>query len=187
MNYAPVNIVEYIQSDGSQFIDTGFNPNQDTGIIIKFQLTSVETWQCIIGAANDEQNSDSYSIWNSGTEFGFYYASENLDWSGISNLDVHVMTSNKNTATIDENTISLAYTPFVTNYPINIFAPNYAGDRPYPASMKLYYCQIFDNGEKVRDYIPCKDSNGTACLYEMLSGTYIYNSGAGSFISGPEI
>ena len=63
--------LEYIQSSGTQYIDTGFKPNQDTGITIDFQLTSVSSWQCIVGAANNSSNTDSCSIWHSGTYFAF--------------------------------------------------------------------------------------------------------------------
>ena len=35
-----VNYVEYIGSDGAQYIDTGFVPNQDTRVVCEFDYTT---------------------------------------------------------------------------------------------------------------------------------------------------
>ena len=36
-------------------------------------------------------------------------------------------------------------------------------------------------GEKVIDLYPALDDQGIACLYDMVSGGYFYNSGTGEF------
>ena len=50
--------------------------------------------------------------------------------------------------------------------------------------MKLFSCQIYDNGTLIRDYLPCLDKDGVACLYDKVSETYFYNQGTGEFIAG---
>jgi hypothetical protein len=47
--------------------------------------------------------------------------------------------------------------------------------------------KIYDNGNLVRDYFPAKDSNGSVCLYDLVSRQYAYNAGNGEFIAGPEV
>lgn len=48
--------------------------------------------------------------------------------------------------------------------------------------------QWIDTGESIiKDYRPCLDDNGTPCMWENVSKEYVYNSGTGSFVSGPEV
>ena len=53
------------------------------------------------------------------------------------------------------------------------------------SSMRLYYCKIYDNNDLVRDFIPVRDYNGIACLYDKVENKYYYNQGTGEFIAGP--
>jgi hypothetical protein len=38
----------------------------------------------------------------------------------------------------------------------------------------------------VRDYIPALDENGVACMFEAISGEFVYNDGTGDFLAGNE-
>ena len=91
--------LEYIQSSGTQYVDTGLNPNQDFGVTIDFQMTTVSGWQCIFGAANSAQNADEYGVWHNGTNFGFYYASTNVTVSAEATAR-HLFVCSKNTITV---------------------------------------------------------------------------------------
>ena len=42
--------LEYIQSSGTQYIDTGFKPNQDTRVTMDFQLLNENGWRVLFGA-----------------------------------------------------------------------------------------------------------------------------------------
>jgi hypothetical protein len=61
---------------------------------------------------------------------------------------------------------------------------NNAGSAIWYGSIKLYACQIYDNGTLVRDYVPCVNPNGTGGLYDKVSGEFFANAGAGSFTVG---
>lgn len=50
----------------------------------------------------------------------------------------------------------------------------------YGCSFKLYRCRCIKGGVVVRDFIPWM-SGGTKCLKDILTGSYYYNSGTGSF------
>lgn len=52
---------------------------------------------------------------------------------------------------------------------------------------RIYYLKFYESGVLTRNYIPCKDINGTPCFYEAVTGATIYNSGSGSFIAGGEV
>ena len=53
-------------------------------------------------------------------------------------------------------------------------------------SLRIYSCKIYDNGTLVRDFKPYYDSNGVACLFDAVSGTYYYNAGTGVFTASEE-
>lgn len=51
---------------------------------------------------------------------------------------------------------------------------------------KLYSCQIFQGESIVRNFAPCKDSSGTAGLYDLIEGSF-YSGLGGSLTPGPAI
>lgn len=179
--------VEYIESSGTQYIDTGVKPNQDTGVTIDFQLTNVSSWQCIFGAANSKQNADEYGVWHTGTQFGFYYASTNVT-VGADATTRHQFVCSKNSLSVDGTAYSSpAYTNFTTNYNLILGAVNYAGNINYSASVKLYSAKIYANGVLVRDFIPCKNVNGVVGLWDNVNNQFYTNSGSGTFTAGRDV
>ena len=80
-----------------------------------------------------------------------------------------------------------------TERPLYVFAANWGGSANLFAKAKLYGLQIWrknantGNLDPVRDFVPCKDENGVACLYDLVGGQYFYNSGSGSFNTGAEL
>ena len=51
----------------------------------------------------------------------------------------------------------------------------------------MYSCDIYDGPALVRQYVPCKDSDGPWGLFELVSGQFSINAGSGDFTAGPEI
>lgn len=179
--------LEYIQSSGTQYVDTGLNPNQDFGVTIDFQMTTVSGWQCIFGAANSAQNADEYGVWHNGTNFGFYYASTNVTVSAAATAR-HLFVCSKNSIAVDGAAAgSPAYTSFQTNYPLLLGAINYAGSKMYGSQIKIYSAKIYQNGTLVREFIPCKNAAGVIGLWDDVNSVFYQNAGSGVFTAGPEV
>ena len=80
-----------------------------------------------------------------------------------------------------------------------LFARNRNGAIDYGCEMRLYYFKLFDNGNIVRNLIPCysttivTDVNGKSCpsgtkgLYDTVEGKFYTNQGTGEFIAGPDV
>ena len=74
-----------------------------------------------------------------------------------------------------------------------IFAANWGGSANYFAKAKLYRLVIQRKNastgvlEPVRHFVPCRNGNGVACLYDIVSGGYFGNSGSGSFEEGAPV
>ena len=179
--------LEYIQSSGTQYVDTGLNPNQDFGVTIDFQMTTVSGWQCIFGAANSAQNADEYGVWHNSTNFGFYYASTNVTVSAEATAR-HLFVCSKNSIAVDGAAASSpAYTSFQTNYPLLLGAINYAGSKMYGSQIKIYSAKIYQNGSLVREFIPCKNAAGVIGLWDDVNSVFYQNAGSGVFTAGPEV
>ena len=65
-----------------------------------------------------------------------------------------------------------------------LFGVNSNGSASFLSPIKLYSCQIYDNGTLVRDFWPCYDPDGVACLYDKVEKKYYYNAGTGAFTAG---
>ena len=50
---------------------------------------------------------------------------------------------------------------------------------------RLWSCQVWYDGQMVRNLIPCRNPDGVVGLYCLVTGQFYSNSGTGSFIAGP--
>lgn len=178
--------VEYIESSGNQFIDTGFKPNQDTKVVVDFHLieggtkgifgarTSFDSLTYIFIAISDNYRSD-------------YNNTVGSIISVTNQLSRMTVVKDKNVTTIDGNSDAISYSSFQCEHSMYLFACNNSGSEYWQSKMRLYSCKIYDNGTLVRDFIPVKDASGVACLYDKVSQTYFYNAGTGSFTAGAEL
>lgn len=180
--------LEYIQSSGTQYIDTGFKPNQDTRVVTKFDMIQTDTtWRKLWGSASGTYDLD-FALWNDGTtKLQSYYGTKTNNTVPITSMSLNV-DANKNiwkysgeTITFDKNNFTCAYSMYVFN--VN------KDDHPeyLPGMMKLYLFKIYDNDVLVRDFIPCKNPSGTVGLYDSVNNQFYQNAGSGTFIAGPEI
>ena len=65
-----------------------------------------------------------------------------------------------------------------------LFGNNENNNVLYRSKAKVFRCQIYDNGTLVRDFWPCYDPDGVACLYDKVEEKYYYNAGTGAFTAG---
>ena len=177
--------VEYIESSGAQYIDTGFKPNQDTRIVVDFQMTAENDALAandIFGARNSASSKAFAVQWNiANNQFQHFYNNgyDNLDFG---DLDIRqVVEMNKNVFTLNGVTHTRTYASFQCDYTLYIFAVNNAGSAQFYSKMRLYSCQIYDNGTLVRDFVPCFNTNGEMGLYDLSEEVFYQNAGTGSF------
>ena len=179
--------VEYIQSSGTQYIDTGFKPNQDTRLMVDMEVLTGTTSFLFGARANSSANSSSNSFSMpqiSGTSLrADYGATETaIAISPTQRLSIDM---NRNTTTVNGNSVTAAAQTFTGSYSLVLFSANTAGTVNSTKTVaKLYSCRIYDNGTPVRDYVPCTNSAGTAGLYDLVNGVFYTNAGTGTFAVG---
>lgn len=213
--YAPVTVnvgglpagyqrVQYVQSNGGQYINTGVNSK--SGLMIFADLSVDDfgsAWQLFfgggIGNANDIIKIGIQTRANMTIQYGKAYK----DFSPAPYLDLNtratVLALNKGilingmlfqgAATMSgSGTSDYGYT-FSTSIPIYLFASNEADDGT-PVGMnvsriKLYEAAIFDTSilNIIHHYIPCvRLEDNIAGLYDIIDGAFLRSAGPNDFV-----
>lgn len=174
--------VQYIQSSGTQYVDTGFKPNQDSRVLIK--LSTSETGSHTMFGADFSWTDDGFAL---GVGFT-HYEKETGTISGLNNGSPHEVDFNKNIIFMDGSTVlTMVASTFSVPHNLALFANNRAGGIQEKTTMALYYCRIYDGNTIIRDYIPCKNAGGAVGLYDLVDGKFYGNAGTGSFTAGPVV
>lgn len=188
-------MLEYIQSSGTQYINTGFNPKGTTKVVFDFQMVNQGTsQQGVFGSRPGTSGRFTVFTGQSGTsDLQVDYNTEQTLASvsnPITGLNVNDRTviEVSNSLIINGNTIkTVSAVSFTSTYSLFLFANNNVGTAQIPGTLKLYSCQIYDNGTLVRDFIPCKNVDGTVGLWDDVNGVFYGNAGTGTFTEGPVV
>ena len=180
--------LEYIKSNGQQFIDVGYKPNSNIRVVADHELISGDSYPTVFGAWDKSvDNAFIYvCLTDLQTAVPFYDASsENVSLNCVGR---HTIDANKNVFSLD-GVVFKTFTPstFSCNYYLYLFAYNGAGTVTNLTVAYLYSCQIYDNGTLVRDFVPCKNPSNAVGLYDLVGGQFYGNSGTGSFTAGNEV
>lgn len=177
-----INFVEYIQSTGIQYIDTGFIPDNNTRVIVDIRVTKAGTYGIFGGRQAYGSKAFAFWVMDDGewkTDFG----NGELRISSANTLSRVIIDKNKNVCYVGSSSYTNTSASFSSPSSLTLFAvkngDGQVDDRM--GSFKLYSCQIYDNDVLIRDYAPVIDPDGVPCLYEKLSEQYVYNAGSGSF------
>lgn len=175
--------LDYIESSGTQYIDTGKTMSSNTKVrLIEQSLNSSSTLQGV------------YTDGNTGVQFGCYNSMASISYGvtttiGIS-YDINsshefIVDPANGKAYFDANEISKTYSGGVSGN-IMLFGM-YAQDRgvvdKYSARVFLY--EHYTDGTLDRYMLPVKRNSDDVCgMYDVIGGTFYQNSGSGSFIPG---
>lgn len=179
--------LEYIQSSGTQYIDTDFSPNQDTRVVCKAQYTDISGSFCLFGARYSVSERR-YDFLVTGKQFFSEYNSNSGSYTTLpATTDVLEIDKNKNVTTINgASHSSHNYATFQEPCNMLLFAENTNNSPHLQAKAKIYYFKIYDNGTLIRDYVPCVDPGGNIGLYDLVNKKFYGNAGSGVFI-GSEV
>lgn len=178
--------LECIESTGMQYIDTGFQPNQDTRVIMDVQATQDETVAYF--GARGSSSANAFIVWElDSSQARSDYGSKRTPFS-VSTLARVTIDKNKNSVSINDSSLTQAEATFTTGYNMLLLCQNTEGEvDSRKMSALLYSCQIYDNGVLIRDYVPCQGPSGDIGLYDTENNQFYGNAGTGTFTAGPEI
>lgn len=177
--------LSYIESTGTQYIDTGFKPNNNTRVVMDAQMITLAQPNFFFGVRTSS-NTVNYSVLLTGSKYRSDYGESKVSSSTAGGTDRVTIDKNKNVCTVSSETITNTSSIFQSAYNLYLFASNDGGTAYYFGSMKLYSCQIYDNGTLIRDYVPCKNESGVAGLYDTVNSAF-YTTSVGAFTAGAEL
>ena len=185
---------EYIESSGTQYIDTGFKPNQDTRVVVDVYITEQHiSSNCVFGTRSAASSTAPlmFNLWsmNAGTAVRFDYFGGNTTSSTSLVGKRSLVDANKNICTIGDTVLNGTYQQGQTKFNLFVLTCNNAGNfnSQYNTYARLYSCQIYDNGTLIRDYVPCTNPSGEVGLYDLENEEFYGNAGSGAFTAGPEV
>lgn len=188
--------VEYIQTSGSQRIDTGVKSSASVGLSADFCFVDTRSNQNLAQTYSEPEHYQllvlMISSWGSPDGAVWFVCGylDTMQYLKKADTDRHVYHFNADGQyTVEMDGIQYKKAdPSKTTFPADarnlyFFARNSPFVDGY-ARMKLYSCAMYDGGRKIRDFKPCLDADGVPCLYDLISGTAFYNQGSGSFTWG---
>ncbi len=191
-----ISVPAYIESDGNQYVDLGYVPKTNSKFLLTASIASTNgTWASPFGVMNGNTvNECILYVRNNGASWVFgcwgttRIAEVNTSFSDF-NIPLTFWMSQDYCGYMYASAIP-EYAAFVgtapasfSQYGLYLFGCNDRGTS-LPGQlcrMKFYGLQIYEGTTLVKNYLPAIDSNGTACVYEALSGAYLYNAGSGNF------
>ena len=188
--------LEYIASTGSQVLTTDFYPTPKTKVVLSLKMEG--TYQAygsngsFMGCSS---GNDVFSLnFANNSQQVYCWTDKAYPAGAIKQLNAYTtITSSRNTLVFQpgnlgsvswgSSSVKTANKTATMEAPLNLFgnSPTVPFQR---FKMVLYSCQIFDDGDLVRDYVPCLTTTGKTGLYEKFSGDVLVSEGA-DFEGGP--
>ena len=181
--------VDYIESTGTQYIDTLFYPNQDTKVEITFETLTLPTGNHSIFGSRYEANNKHYGITLGGDGRQIYSGYGNQSVAVGKNLKTYTkynLIKDKRIVILDNEILHTnSQYDFQTTYSMYLFSMNQKNKNTFNTNLKMYSCKIYDNDTLVRNFIPCyRNSDNEIGLYDTVNNVFYTNQGTGEFNYG---
>lgn len=183
--------LEYIESTGTQYIDTGYTPNGNTKVVSEVMLLNGVDWEAIFGSQKQQfavlRYKDTAKLCSD--LFGTEDETNTISIQTNQKMTVSLDAVNK-TLSVDSATKTVGYSTTMPTRSMWLFAKIDAqGTMDIQGSYQRHYRDtIYSSGELVRDFIPARrDSDSVLGMYDLVTDTFYTNAGSGSFIAGPDV
>ncbi len=174
----------YLESTGTQWIDTGVKLTNNHSVEIDYQFTTIPKTnerRGLFGGLEASVARFGSLVSPTTRKMEYGYGVGNVYWqTTIPDTKRHVIKQEKNKVYVDS---SLVYTFEAASFRMSSNAPlgtfNYTNYTP--ALVKYFRSKWWDNGVLVRDFIPVLDMDDVPCMYDKVSEEFFYNQGTGKF------
>lgn len=188
--------IEYLESTGTQYIDTEIIPSSGYKVLIEFlnpnYSSNSDKSESVFGQRTSSTSTDAFSLFVNPAGIYPQYANDQKQVLNVgTNTNVkYIFEQSENGTYLNNELIKNpnAY-QFQGLYSIYLFAKNQANDngKDRPFTGQIFSFKLWNvNDILVRDFIPVRIGN-TGYMYDKVSGQLFGNSGIGSFILGPDI
>ena len=192
----PQKYVEYVESSGAQYIDTGITGRSGTAVQMQFKGWVGGTYTAMVGALGNN-GKHMISMSPKGTGIATYYntgtpfAEVAIPFGADTYHDVLTEWANGGVCRMFVDGVETDYGDplgdLTTSQNLFLFAGNNNGTVAWNTAAKLYGCKIWQDGKLVRDFRPCVAPNGKAALYDEVESQIYYANGGDLAASGTEV
>lgn len=184
--------VEYLESTGTQYIDTEYYPNNLTDLECKFMFNQFtgNIATTVFGVRDSDGSVRQFLM----------SVSSGVLWiiNGLNNRSVNSVRPVVNTEYIIRITPQEAYwngTKILTmnnsvadcpNYSMYMFGRHVHAGSGFSNQLfgKIYYLKIYEADVLVRNFIPCINQSNVAGMYDTVNDVFYTNAGSGTFNVG---
>lgn len=198
--------VEYIESTGTQYIDTGVKSTNRTNIKLDIEFISGESSRYIPLLAHRRQVIDTeyenmFGIWVNQTSKKIAIIYGTTDTGEIAETNGngrHIYYNESNKFYLD-NTLIYTFdeSSFESSINLYVFAINenkvsgsqYVNNvETRNNNLRLYEFIIYEQDTQIRNFVPCyRKSDNEVGLYDLVNDVFYENSGTGIFLMGAEV
>ena len=187
--------VDYLQSSGTQWIEMGVAPNQNTKAVLKIKINKFNGINGfpLIGSRTDVNSNNQFTTYlddYGGTRFLFRMDGQTkaIPWKGLTTDKIYIVTlsGTEMKAELEDGTTVFSKTfsvnDFTSTVTMALFRAKGVSGIYFPG--RIYSCKHYSGDELIQDFQPCLDTNGVPCMFDLVSRKPFYNVGTGSFTWG---
>lgn len=194
--------VEYIESTGTQYINTGYTPVGATGFFINFMTHNEigeSNYGTVFGSSDGwngtfQENGYLITTWTDSASRGNFVRNSSSAYMncdpaiekdsmltiGYSNVTKTLVHNDDTYAVVNAATDDISGT-----YPVTICAMNAASTIQNYSQNLIYFFCLLENYQPVHTYIPCiRLSDSEPGLYDIIDGEFKTNAGTGDLLYG---
>ena len=171
----------YLESTGTQYINTEIIPNANTRMIIDMSIEN--TGDVNNGLINASRR---FHIGKFSGKFHFGIAGSH-GFGPVWDTDRHIFELNGNgIAKLDDTSYTISTTPLSgVTIPISLFGRNTNGTTNNFIVGKMWSCKIYDGDTLIMDLVPIEKDN-VGYMYDQITSQLFENVGTGNFIYGED-
>ena len=176
--------LDYLEGTGTQQIDCGFKFNPETDSYrVKFQTVTYGN-----GMVFASTGSPYYWLYDYGSVNRIYTTASGTQiylTNGSTDYNVHECYYHKKSSYYDgilKGTFSESLNSTTAN---NMYLFSYGGS--WYLQGRIFYLEVYSNNILTHHLIPAKNSSDVLGMYDLCTGTFLTNSGTGTFVAGPTI
>ena len=187
--------VNYLQSSGTQWIEMGVAPNQNTKAVLKIKINDFGggTGASLIGSRTNFNSSDQFFTYMDGSSIAGRFLfrmdgqTQAISWTGLTTDKIYTVTlsGTEMKAELEDGTAVFSKTFSVSDFESTATMALFKS-KPLDNGFRgrIYSCKHYNGNELIQDFVPCLDTNGVPCMFDLVSRKPFYNKGSGSFTWG---
>lgn len=175
--------LEYIESNGTQYIDTGYKPNHTTRVVMDI-LHGGTDMTVLFGNQSGQTN---VGVMASPTNVYYNYGGDLYLVTNPKPGERVTVDADRNVLTYGGVSVQAPAVEFQSEKTIFLLVSNFTDggsvDSTWTSAL-IYSCRIYEDDVLVRDYIPAMGSDRVPGLYEAVSDRFYPSATESPFIAG---